>query len=393
MIRNCICRAHPPSLRRHYEEEEVGPTREVLEAEAAKCYNDAVRYLAHGQLDQAQEQFLRACWQRVGIEPGGVLPQDLALKYSCLKNLGKPGATRKGEHQQAVDYYLEAVRLDHTEVTLWQRLGAAAIKIKDFELALVAFQEGLTVNQKHWPCLDQLLSVLFILQMYMDCLGLIINALQRDPGYIKAHAFKDRIFELQPSLQEDVKHFFSNSSLLFKTVEYDKEKGDKFIATCESLRPPNKTPRPPSPLQLQMLRKPLPKLSWENLAQSLITTYDELIEANPMEFAAKIDLFEALKRKDDQPEDDQQMEIENGKFAEEVDGIEKICNGEDNENKEGSENSERKKLANEDEKSEAGRDEKSNPVTKGTDGSQSSPPRISSRRQTIELGRAKILSE
>lgn len=65
-------------------------------------------------------------------------------------------------------------------------------------------------------------------------------------------------------------------------MEYDKEKGDKFIATCESLRPPNKTPRPPSPLQLQMLRKPLPKLSWENLAQSLITTYDELIEANPM---------------------------------------------------------------------------------------------------------------
>lgn len=35
----------------------------------------------------------------------------------------------------------QAVRLDHTEVTLWQRLGAAAIKIKDFELALVAFQE------------------------------------------------------------------------------------------------------------------------------------------------------------------------------------------------------------------------------------------------------------
>ncbi|XP_037772474.1 uncharacterized protein LOC119568143 [Penaeus monodon] len=375
------------------EEEEVGPTREVLEAEAAKCYNDAVRYLAHGQLDQAQEQFLRvinnpyiekACWPE-GIEPGGVLPQDLALKYSCLKNLGNL-ATRKGEHQQAVDYYLEAVRLDHTEVTLWQRLGAAAIKIKDFELALVAFQEGLTVNQKHWPCLDQLLSVLFILRMYMDCLGLIINALQRDPGYIKALAFKDRIFKLQPSLQEDVKHFFSNSSLLFKTVDYDKEKGDKFVATCESLRPPNKTPRPPSPLQLQMLRKPLPKLSWDNLAQSLIMTYDELIEADPMEFAAKIDLFEALKRKDEHAEDDQEMETENGKPAEEVDGIEKICNGEDNENKEGNENSEVKKSANEDEKSEGGREERSSPVTKGTDGSQSSPPRISSRRQTIELG-------
>lgn len=104
------------------------------------------------------------------------------------------------------------------------------------------------------------------------------------------------------------------------------------------------------------------------------------------EFAAKIDLFEALKRKDEHAEDDQEMETENGKSAEEVDGIEKLCNGEDNENKEGNENSEVKKSANEDEKSEGGREERSSPVTKGTDGSQSSPPRISSRRQTIELG-------
>ena len=35
----------------------------------------------------------------------------------------------------------QAVHLDGSEVTLWQRLGAAAIKVKDFELALIAFQE------------------------------------------------------------------------------------------------------------------------------------------------------------------------------------------------------------------------------------------------------------
>lgn len=58
--------------------------------------------------------------------------------------------------------------------------------------------------------MDQLLSVLFILEMYMDCLGLAITALRHDPGYVKANAFKDKIFDLQPSLVQDVKAFFSN---------------------------------------------------------------------------------------------------------------------------------------------------------------------------------------
>lgn len=64
------------------------------------------------------------------------------------------------------------------------------------------------MNPKHWPCLDQLLSILFVLEMYMDCLGLAISALNRDPGYIKANAFKDKIFKIQPSLIEDVKYFY-----------------------------------------------------------------------------------------------------------------------------------------------------------------------------------------
>ncbi|XP_042206107.1 uncharacterized protein LOC121855286 isoform X2 [Homarus americanus] len=288
------------------EEEDIGPTREALEAQATKSYNEAIRYLAHGNLEDAQEYFCqvlqnpyieKACWPE-GVEPGGVLPQDLALRYSCLKNLGNL-AVKQGDNDQAAKYYLEAVQLDNTEVTLWQRLGATAIKLKDFELALVAFQEGLNVNPKHWPCLDQLLSVLFILEMYMDCLGLSISALHRDPGYIKANAFKDKIFELQPSLTQDVKFFYHDSSILFKGVDYDKAIGDKFIATCEALRPPCKVLRPPSPLQLQQLRKPMSKLSWADLGQALILTYDRLVDADGLEFAARIDVFDALKPKEE----------------------------------------------------------------------------------------------
>ena len=70
------------------------------------------------------------------------------------------------------------------------------------------------VNPEHWPCLDQLLSVLFILRSYEDCLGLAINALKRDPGYIKALALKDKIFETNPSLIKWVKFFSKERQVL-----------------------------------------------------------------------------------------------------------------------------------------------------------------------------------
>ncbi|KAK4314950.1 hypothetical protein Pmani_013818 [Petrolisthes manimaculis] len=390
------------------EEEDVGPTREALEAQATKSYNEAITHLAHHNLEKAYENFClvlqnpyieKACWPE-GVNPGGTLPQDVALRYSCLKNLGNLAA-KQGDHEQAAKHYLEAVQLDNTEVTVWQRLGATAIKLKDFELALIAFQEGLNINPKHWPCLDQLLSILFILEMYMDCLGLIIMALKRDPCYTKANAFKDKIFVLQPSLLKDVKCFFRDSDILFHTVSYNHSQGDKFIQTCETLRPPCKTPKPTSPFQPQQLRKPLPKLTWNDLAQALIQTYDVLIDADGLAFAARIDIHEALKIKDEEctevgknvdnnevnsitPEENQQQESKNANTeinehcetdSEHKDSCKEVINGQDKEN---GINSKMSKSPDSDGGINASNVELSdNSLT---------PKRIPSRRQTIELG-------
>ena len=72
------------------------------------------------------------------------------------------------------------------------------------------------------------------------------------------------------------------SSVLFKKVDYDKVKGDKFISTCEALRPPNKIHQPLPSIPSQRLRKPLGDLTWDNLANSLISTYDALIDEDGM---------------------------------------------------------------------------------------------------------------
>lgn len=39
------------------EEEDVGPTREALEAQATKSYNEAISFLAHGDDERAHEHF------------------------------------------------------------------------------------------------------------------------------------------------------------------------------------------------------------------------------------------------------------------------------------------------------------------------------------------------
>uniref|UniRef100_A0A0P4W3M8 Calcineurin-binding protein cabin-1 MEF2-binding domain-containing protein n=1 Tax=Scylla olivacea TaxID=85551 RepID=A0A0P4W3M8_SCYOL len=387
------------------EEDDVGPTREALEAQATKYYNEAINYLAHGNDEQAHHHFSqvlqnpyveKANWPEGGQHQGGGLPQDVALKYSCLKNLGNL-ATKRGDSEQAAKHYLEAVQLDNTEVTLWQRLGASAIKIKDFELALVAFQEGLNVNPNHWPCMDQLMSVLFILEMYMDCLGLAISSLKQDPGYVKANAFKDKIFELQPSLIQDAKAFFPDSSVLFRTVDYDKAKGEKFIATCESLRPAPKVPRVPSPLPNQCLRESLQRLTWENLAQALISTYDVLVEADGMEFAARIDVHDALKLREEMKTD----ETGTCDANKETETQEQEAKGESNKDKEeiaktsegpdsGKQKPEQGGSSSGDECRTGNKTPTSEERLDGTavDGSENSltPRRISGRRHTIELG-------
>ncbi|KAG0693727.1 Calcineurin-binding protein cabin-1 [Chionoecetes opilio] len=262
--------------------------------------------------------------------------------------------------------------------------------------------QGLNVNPNHWPCMDQLMSVLFILEMYMDCLGLAINSLKRDPCYIKANAFKEKIFELQPSLVEDAKGFFSDCSVLFQVIDYDKTKGEKFVATCESLRPSPKPFRASSPIPNQRLREPMQKLTWDNLAQALISTYDVLVEADGMDFAARIDVHDALKLREEMTTDktkpseaqDQEVKEDSNKSTGDrgKDETAKNSEGQDGSKQKqeqgGSSSSDEcrtasNKTPNGEERLEAS----------GADLSENSlvPRRITGRRHTIELGESQDL--
>ena len=56
--------------------------------------------------------------------------------------------------------------LDSTDVSLWYKIGLVALRLTRVPLARHAFEEGLRCNPDHWPCLDNLITVLYTLSDY-----------------------------------------------------------------------------------------------------------------------------------------------------------------------------------------------------------------------------------
>lgn len=56
--------------------------------------------------------------------------------------------------------------LDSTDVNMWFKIGLLAVRLLRIPLARHAFEEGLQCNPDHWPCLDNLITVLYTLTDY-----------------------------------------------------------------------------------------------------------------------------------------------------------------------------------------------------------------------------------
>lgn len=56
--------------------------------------------------------------------------------------------------------------LDSTDVNMWYKIGQVAVRLVRIPLARHAFEEGLHCNPDHWPCLDNLITILYTLSDY-----------------------------------------------------------------------------------------------------------------------------------------------------------------------------------------------------------------------------------
>lgn len=226
--------------------------------------------------------------------PDGKSRPMLSLKYSCFKNIGAIQAIL-GNYDEAIENYWEAANLDDTDVTLWYRIGTLALKISNLELACSSFKQGLKCNANHWPCLDNMITALYAVPDYMNCLLYISMALERDPTYVKGLAFRDRIFKDIPCLEECYKLYNSDWQLdppLY--TQYDHLIGDKLITEAKDIAKKwaeaCKKEFCPKPLPDLTLRKPIKNYTWLDLGECLLDMHRYIAENN-LSFVSRINLI------------------------------------------------------------------------------------------------------
>ncbi|KAL6431043.1 hypothetical protein ACFW04_007057 [Cataglyphis niger] len=281
-------------------------TKEAQEQIALTEYNKALDLLKKDKREEALVIFKDLLETELLDEvekpevPDGRSRPMLSLKYSCFKNIGAI-QTACGNYKDAVENYWEAANLDGSDVMLWYRIGTLAMKISNLELACSSFKQGLKCNSNHWPCLDNLITALYAVPDYMNCLLYISVALEMDPNYVKGLAFRDRIFKDIPCMEECYKLYNSDWQLdppLY--TEYDHVLGDKLLTEArevsEKWAEVCKVEFMPKPLPELTLRMPLINYTWLALGESLLDMHRYITE-NDLNFVSRIVL--SVRKPDD----------------------------------------------------------------------------------------------
>ncbi|XP_032165956.1 calcineurin-binding protein cabin-1 isoform X2 [Mustela erminea] len=323
-------------------------TKEAQEAEAFALYHKALDLQKHDRFEEsakAYHELLEARLLREAVSSGdekeGLKHPGLMLKYSTYKNLAQLAAQRE-DLETAMEFYLEAVMLDSTDVNLWYKIGHVALRLIRVPLARHAFEEGLRCNPDHWPCLDNLITVLYTLSDYTrnvpgaysrghitfcaacpgfhthqrnavvfvqspsdshssflrrcssssSCLYFICKALEKDCRYSKGLVLKEKIFEEQPCLRKDSLRMFLKCDMSIHDVSVSAAETQAIVEEALGLRKKRQalTVRAKEP-DLKLVQ-PIPFFTWKCLGESLLAMYNHLTTCEPLRpsLGKKIDL-------------------------------------------------------------------------------------------------------
>ncbi|KAF6029656.1 cabin1 [Bugula neritina] len=262
-------------------------TKEALEHAAYSLYNKCLGYERAGLLDKAAQSFEDLLKNEfiseassTTSETGQLLPSAL-LKYSALKNLAKV-YSRQDKHQQALTALLQAIEIDFTDVTVCYRLGVLSLKLNHLLLACRAFKRGLELSANHWPCLDNLITLLYTLDNYEGCLCYIAQSLERDAGYVKGLVLRKAIFKEQPCLEKQFLPVFSKCNL-DEITEYsqalDSTDELEILQQVEKLRDRHREACKPK--ELPTIDLNLSEYSWSSLGKRLLDIYQYIEEQSP----------------------------------------------------------------------------------------------------------------
>ncbi|XP_021355023.1 uncharacterized protein LOC110451375 [Mizuhopecten yessoensis] len=275
-------------------------TKEAKESEAFTLYDAALRLQRQGEeglaeaafKDLLHHVFLRETAQLVEDEEEGADQDGLRLLYSIHKNLASVSLHR-GDLESAIWSYVEAVKIDTTEVTVWYKIGTIALKLYNFPLARLGFEKGLHCNPNHWPCLDHIVTLLYAMNDYWNCLYYISRALEKDPEYSKGLVLRKQILKEQPSLKYDTEEMFEQCDQAILIARVDPSESQEYINEALDLRDRRRElAKEPEPLPIK-LPKAITHFTWMNLGESLVELYDRAVNSDPpLSLGLRVDLSE-----------------------------------------------------------------------------------------------------
>ncbi|XP_029961484.1 calcineurin-binding protein cabin-1 isoform X3 [Salarias fasciatus] len=275
-------------------------TKEAQEAEAFALYHKALDLQKHDKFEESAKAYhellktpllkeaMPSDDQRVGLKHPGLM-----LKYSTFKNLASMSASRD-DLETAMEFYLEAVMLDSTDVNMWYKIGLVAVRLVRIPLARHAFEEGLHCNPDHWPCLDNLITILYTLSDYTCCLYFIAKALEKDHCYTKGLVLKEKIFEEQPCLKRDTMQMFKKCDMSIHYVEVEDEERKSIVEEAMEIRRRRQALSKCEPQPDLVLVQPIRCLSWKHVGESLLAMYKHQTTCEPPRpsLGRRIDLSE-----------------------------------------------------------------------------------------------------
>jgi len=177
-------------------------SREVQEEHLLSLYNDGLKYLVSNEKKRAKKNFLEITNNEFFLSENGCSEQiQKSLRYNVHKNLAEC-YLGEGELELAKDQLLNASEIDDSDVSLWFKIAATAVKLENLYLCRTALEEGLRCSPNHWPCLENLITVTFKLFDFVGCLGYCALALKRDSHNEKAILYKSKVYNEMPFLQD-----------------------------------------------------------------------------------------------------------------------------------------------------------------------------------------------
>ncbi|XP_033475450.1 calcineurin-binding protein cabin-1 isoform X3 [Epinephelus lanceolatus] len=275
-------------------------TKEAQEAEAFALYHKALDLQKHDKFEESAKAYHELLKTPLLKE---AMPSDdqkvvlkhpgLMLKYSTFKNLATMAAIRD-DLETAMEFYLEAVMLDSTDVNMWYKIGQVAVRLVRIPLARHAFEEGLHCNPDHWPCLDNLITILYTLSDYTCCLYFIAKALERDHCYTKGLVLKEKIFKEQPCLKRDTMQMFMKCDMSIHYVDVEIEECKSIVEEALELRKRRQALSQCEPKPDLVLIQPIRCLSWKHVGESLLAMYRHQTTCEPPRpsLGRRIDLSE-----------------------------------------------------------------------------------------------------